>query len=259
MRAGPAGTEGAATRGNRNAKTALEVPRLPTSGPPPLPGAAASASPPIERVEGSERPQTREGPAIFCTNLRISEEFVKRLEISLPVASRIPTSLCRGDRRGAMGRFSRVKGCGKKADKSEAPDLEAHFPDGAWYDIVLRAADPTRNRFLVQVYAQPRRAWGRPAMCTCSAVAWRESDTELDPVFVWVLTHDAGMAHVSVVPIVRRRTIPPHRRRATFPMKKSGSKQTGFAISRNPLKICPRSVGCLGFCGSHFPRAPMQN
>jgi hypothetical protein len=72
VRAGPAGTEGAATRGNRNAKTALEVPRLPTSGPPPLPGAAASASPPIERVEGSERPQTREGPAIFCTNLRIS-------------------------------------------------------------------------------------------------------------------------------------------------------------------------------------------
>ena len=48
-----------------------------------------------------------------------------------------------------MGRFSRVKGgCGKK---SEAPDLEAHFSDGAWYDIVLRAADPTRNRFLVQV------------------------------------------------------------------------------------------------------------
>lgn len=48
-----------------------------------------------------------------------------------------------------MGRFSRVKGgCGKK---SEVPDLEAHFPDGAWYDIVLRAADPSRNRFLVQV------------------------------------------------------------------------------------------------------------
>ena len=49
----------------------------------------------------------------------------------------------------AMGRFSRVKGgCGKK---SEVPNLEAHFPDGAWYDIVLRAADPSRNRFLVQV------------------------------------------------------------------------------------------------------------
>ena len=48
-----------------------------------------------------------------------------------------------------MGRFSRVKGgCGKK---SEVPNLEAHFPDGAWYDIVLRAADPSRNRFLVQV------------------------------------------------------------------------------------------------------------
>jgi hypothetical protein len=52
-----------------------------------------------------------------------------------------------------MGRFSRVKGgCGKK---SEAPDLEAHFSDGAWYDIVLRAADPTRNRFLVQVCSPP--------------------------------------------------------------------------------------------------------
>ena len=49
----------------------------------------------------------------------------------------------------AMGRFSRVKGgCGKKC---EAPELEAHFTDGAWYDIVLRAADPSRNRFLVQV------------------------------------------------------------------------------------------------------------
>ena len=49
-----------------------------------------------------------------------------------------------------MGRFSRVKG-GHGSKKSEAPDLEAHFPDGAWYDIVLRAADPSRNRFLVQV------------------------------------------------------------------------------------------------------------
>jgi hypothetical protein len=47
-----------------------------------------------------------------------------------------------------MGRFSRVKG--DRGKKSEAPDLEAHFPDGAWYDIVLCAADPSRDRFLVQ-------------------------------------------------------------------------------------------------------------
>ena len=47
-----------------------------------------------------------------------------------------------------MGRFSRVKGGSNR--KSEVPDLEAHFPDGAWYDIVLRAADPSRDRFLVQ-------------------------------------------------------------------------------------------------------------
>lgn len=58
--------------------------------------------------------------------------------------------------RYGMGRFSRVKGgCGKKC---EAPDLEAHFSDGAWYDIVLRAADPTRNRFLVQVRAPHSQA-----------------------------------------------------------------------------------------------------
>ena len=57
-----------------------------------------------------------------------------------------------------MGRFSRVKGGHGSGKKSEAPDLEAHFSDGAWYDIVLRTADPSKNRFLVQVRSdhQPR-------------------------------------------------------------------------------------------------------
>jgi hypothetical protein len=57
-----------------------------------------------------------------------------------------------------MGRFSRVKGSHGSGKKSEAPDLEAHFSDGAWYDIVLRTADSSRNRFLVQVRSdhQPR-------------------------------------------------------------------------------------------------------
>jgi hypothetical protein len=65
-----------------------------------------------------------------------------------------------------MGRFSRVKGGHGSGKKSEAPDLEAHFSDGAWYDILLRTADPSKNRFLVQVRSdhQPRpraRARGR--------------------------------------------------------------------------------------------------
>ena len=57
-----------------------------------------------------------------------------------------------------MGRFSRVKGGHGSGKKSEVPDLEAHFSDGAWYDIVLRTADPSKNRFLVQVRSdhQPR-------------------------------------------------------------------------------------------------------
>ncbi|KAJ1490695.1 hypothetical protein T484DRAFT_1776534 [Baffinella frigidus] len=31
-----------------------------------------------------------------------------------------------------------------------APDLEAHFADGAWYDVQLLAFDPTKKRFQVQ-------------------------------------------------------------------------------------------------------------
>eukprot|EP00960_Hanusia_phi_P073169 767954-Hanusia_phi.AAC.2 len=34
-------------------------------------------------------------------------------------------------------------------------ELEAQFSDGAWYDITLRAADPSRDRFLVQVLLYP--------------------------------------------------------------------------------------------------------
>ena len=33
----------------------------------------------------------------------------------------------------------------------EQPDLEAQLLDGAWYDINLLAADPSRDRILVQV------------------------------------------------------------------------------------------------------------
>jgi len=40
------------------------------------------------------------------------------------------------------------EGSGKKKD---APGLEAHFTDGAWYDINLLAFDPTKKRFQVQV------------------------------------------------------------------------------------------------------------
>ena len=54
-------------------------------------------------------------------------------------------------RREDARRVSRVKGRHGSGNKSEAPDLEAHFSDGAWYDIVLRTADSSSNRFLVQV------------------------------------------------------------------------------------------------------------
>ena len=54
-------------------------------------------------------------------------------------------------RREDARRVSRVKGSHGSGNKSEAPDLEAHFSDGAWYDIVLRTADSSSNRFLVQV------------------------------------------------------------------------------------------------------------
>mmetsp|Transcript_1900 Transcript_1900/g.3910 ORF Transcript_1900/g.3910 Transcript_1900/m.3910 type:complete len:1012 (-) Transcript_1900:1136-4171(-) len=38
----------------------------------------------------------------------------------------------------------------RKTAEEPQPDLEAHFSDGAWYDVVLSAADPSRDRFLVQ-------------------------------------------------------------------------------------------------------------
>jgi hypothetical protein len=41
------------------------------------------------------------------------------------------------------------EGAGKR---KEAPGLEAHFTDGAWYDVNLLAFDPTKKRFQVQVH-----------------------------------------------------------------------------------------------------------
>mmetsp|Transcript_40239 Transcript_40239/g.61845 ORF Transcript_40239/g.61845 Transcript_40239/m.61845 type:complete len:838 (-) Transcript_40239:171-2684(-) len=38
----------------------------------------------------------------------------------------------------------------RKSAEEPQPDLEAHFSDGAWYDIILLASDPSRDRFLVQ-------------------------------------------------------------------------------------------------------------
>jgi len=42
-------------------------------------------------------------------------------------------------------------GEGGARHKECQPDLEAHFADGAWYDINLLAHDATKKRFLVQV------------------------------------------------------------------------------------------------------------
>mmetsp|Transcript_15924 Transcript_15924/g.32693 ORF Transcript_15924/g.32693 Transcript_15924/m.32693 type:complete len:849 (-) Transcript_15924:458-3004(-) len=38
----------------------------------------------------------------------------------------------------------------RKSAEEPQPDLEAHFSDGAWYDIIMLASDPSRDRFLVQ-------------------------------------------------------------------------------------------------------------